>query len=257
MGAPGRRILCGQEGDEPEQRREGERGGLGEVEELRRQHDGDLGEGARRAAVFRRGHACGGRGAGRRARGGLFRRRREERVQEPDDEHRPCRRGDEGLEHAGPQDVRLGREDRDHRGGVQQHGGGERRPARRPIAHRKTEEEQQPERSRQNQQPVREGRRDGEGRAARARDHRDQRRRLARPRRPGHADEDLRGEHGREPGHRLPRHRAPGQRQRRGEGEPQRRPVPCRLRRHRSAPRSAGSRARRARSRPGARPCRG
>jgi hypothetical protein len=121
-------------------------------------------------------------------------------------------------------------EDRDHRGGIQQHGGGERRPARRPFAHRKTEEEQQPERGCQDQQTVREGRGDSEGRAARTRDHRDQRRCLARPRRPGHADENLRGQHGREPGQRLPGHRAPDQRQRCGEGKPQRRPVPCRLR---------------------------
>jgi hypothetical protein len=64
LGAAGRRILCCQEGDEPKQRWEGERGGLGEVEELRRQHDGDFCEGACWATVLRHEHACGGRRCG-------------------------------------------------------------------------------------------------------------------------------------------------------------------------------------------------
>jgi hypothetical protein len=136
------------------------------------------------------------RGAGRYAGGSLFLWRREDRVQKPDDQRCPNRRADEGLDHAGPKDVRLDREDRDYRGGVQQHGGRERGPACHPFAHLKTNEEQQPECSHQNQQPVREDSGDSEGCTGRSRNHGDQRRRLTRAWPPGHADEDLRSEHG-------------------------------------------------------------
>ena len=45
-------------------------------------------------------------------------------------EHRPSRRGDEGLEHAGCREVRLDREDRDHRAGKGRDGRACRRHAR-------------------------------------------------------------------------------------------------------------------------------